>query len=277
VVEKKGQSAMSTTGTASHWASGDAYEPYVGRWSREVAPVFLAWLAVPAEARWLDVGCGTGALSATLLKAGRPAKVVAIDQSAAFVTYARAHVTDPRARFVIGNARALPVPSATFDAVVAGLVLNHVPEPAVAVAEMARAASPGGVVAAYVWDYADGMHLMRRFWDVATALDPAARELDEGRRSSSICQPDALADLFGNAALHDVQTRAIDIPTVFRDFDDYWTPFLGGQGPAPAYTVALSDTRREALRDRLRTELPIDADGSIRLTARAWAVRGERR
>jgi len=141
---------------------------------------------------------------------------------------------------------------------------------------MARVSRPGGTVAAYVWDYSGGMELMRRFWDAAVALDPAARDLDEGRRFGAICRPEILADLFRDAGLRRVEACAVDVPTLFRDFDDYWTPFLGGQGPAPGYAMALSEDRRDALRDRIRADLPIADDGSIPLVARAWAVRGER-
>jgi SAM-dependent methyltransferase len=160
-----------------------------------------------------------------------------------------------------------------FDAVVSGLTLNFVPEPDRAAAELARVAAPGGVVAAYVWDYAEGMAMMRYFWDAATALDPAAAELDEGRRFP-LCQPDALGRLWTGAGLADVEVRAIEVPTRFADFDDYWTPFLGGQGPAPGYVMSLDEERRDALRDLLHARLPSAQDGSIPLTARAWAVRG---
>jgi SAM-dependent methyltransferase len=267
---------LRTAGPNDIWETGDAYEAYVGRWSRAVARDFVAWLALPAGGRWLDVGCGTGALSATVLVTAAPAEIVGIDPSAGFVATARARLTDPRARFEIGDARALPVPSGTFEAVVSGLVLNFVPEPAAAVAEMARAARPDGIVALYVWDYVGGMELMRRFWDAAVALDPAAAELDEGPRFAAVCHPDALAGLFGDAGLREVETRAIDVPTRFRDFDDYWTPFLGGQGPAPAYAMSLSADRRDDLREYLHSDLPAASDGSISLTARAWAVRGTR-
>jgi SAM-dependent methyltransferase len=202
--------------------------------------------------------------------------VVGIDPSAGYLAYARAHQPDPRVRFAVGDARSLPVPPAAFDAVATGLVLNFVPDPAGAAAELVRAARPGGRVGAYVWDYAGGMEFMRRFWDAAAALDPAARELDEGRRFAAVCHPDTLSDLFAGAGLQNVETRAVDVPTVFRDFDDYWTPFLGGQGPAPGYVVALSAERRTALRERLRADLPVAPDGTIPLTARTWAVRGER-
>jgi hypothetical protein len=118
------------------------------------------------------------------------------------------------------------------------------------------------------------MELMRCFWDAAVALDPAALDLDEGSRFP-LCRPEPLAQLFAEAGLQRVETRAIDVPTVFRDFDDYWKPFLGGQGPAPGYALSLDEARRGALRERLHSRLPVSQDGSIQLMARAWAVRGE--
>jgi hypothetical protein len=114
---------------------------------------------------------------------------------------------------------------------------------------------------------------MRHFWDAAVALDPAAGDLDEGRRFP-LCRPEPLRALFHAAGLRDVATRAIDVPTYFRDFNDYWSPFLGGQGPAPGYAMSLTAVRRAALRDRIQARLPFESDGSIQLIARAWAVRG---
>ena len=255
------------------WSAGDSYEPYVGRWSRLVARVFLEWLAVPEGRDWLDVGCGTGALTQTILDRTRPRSVKGIDASPGFVEHAKARVAGGRGSFEVGDAQSLPIDAATFDAAVAGLALNFVPQPPRAVAEMARVVRPGGVVAAYVWDYAGKMELMRYFWDVAVALDPPVREIDEGRRFP-ICQPEPLVQLFAKAGLQDVDVRAVDVPTAFQDFDDYWSPFLGGQGPAPGYAMSLSEARRNALRDRIRSTLPIGKDGAIRLIARAWAVRG---
>jgi SAM-dependent methyltransferase len=167
------------------WASGDAYEPYVGRWSRLVGGQFIGWLGVPPKREWLDVGCGTGALCEVILASASPSHVVGIDPSDGFISFARHKVTDPRATFQVGDAQALPVADASFDAAVAGLV-----------------------------------------------------------------------------------------PTIFKDFDDYWMPFLGGQAPAPGYCMSLSEDRRAVLRDRIRASLPTRDDGSIHLIARAWAVRG---
>lgn len=254
------------------WADGDAYERYVGRWSRLVAREFLVWLDVPAGQRWLDVGCGTGALVEAILASESPETVTGVDRSEGFIGHARARVRDRRATFQTGNATALPVEDAAFGAAVSALVLNFVPEPARMVAEMLRAVRAGGVVAAYVWDYAGEMQLMRRFWDAAVALDPAAVARDEANRFP-MCRPDALAALFREAGADAVETRAIDVSTRFRDFDDYWSPFLSDVAPAPGYVMSLSAERRSALREELRGRLPVAADGSIGLLARAWAVR----
>lgn len=257
------------------WAIGAAYEPYVGRWSRLVAREFVSWLGVAPGGRWLDLGCGTGALTGTILATAKPEIALGMDSSAGFARYAREKVGRPRTHFLVGDARAFPCRDASFDAVVSGLVINFVPTPGQAVREMVRAARSGGVVAAYVWDYAGEMQLMRHFWDAAVALDPAVAELDEGRRFP-LCRPEPLGMLLRESGLREVEVSAIDVPTHFRNFDDYWSPFLGGQGPAPTYAMSLAEERRAALRERIRASLPFESDGSIRLVARAWAVRGLR-
>jgi SAM-dependent methyltransferase len=236
------------------WAAGDAYEAYVGRWSRRVAAEFVAWLDAPAGGRWVDVGCGTGALATTALRASAPASVVGVDSSTAFLRVARAADPDPRLAFAGGSAMSLPLPDGVADVVTSGLVLNFVPDPSVAVAELARIAAPGGTVAAYVWDYAEGMEFMRRFWDAAAELDPASAELDEGRRFS-VCRPDALRELWTASRLTGVEARGIEVPTDFADFDDLWQPFLGATGPGPTYVSTLADDHRDALRERLRTKV----------------------
>ena len=232
------------------------------------------------------MGCGTGALSETILTEAAPAAVHGIDPSQNYLALAREQVRDPRVHFEVGDARQLPVASATNDVVVSGLVLNFIPDLRSGLAEMVRVTKPGGTVAAYVWDYAGKMELMRYFWDAAVALKPEARERDEtigpiyfelveGRRFL-ICQPDPLRNLFTEARLREVEIESIDVPTHFRDFDDYWSPFLGGQFPAPDYVMSLSEKDRAALRERIRVTLPFSDDGTIRLMARAWAVRGKR-
>lgn len=255
------------------WASGDRYEPYMGRWSRLVAERFVDWLRAPAAGRWLDVGGGTGALTGAVLAAAAPASVLAVDRSPAFVAHARRRLAGAGTGFAVADAGALPVRDAGVDVVVSGLVLNFVPDPAAAAAELARVCRPGGTVAVYLWDYAEGMQMLRLFWDAAVALDPAVADRAEVRRFP-LCRPEPLAALLASAGLADVAVTPVTVPTPFRDFDDYWTPFLGGQGPAPSYYAGLTADRQRRLRDRLDATLPRAADGSVPLSARAWAARG---
>jgi SAM-dependent methyltransferase len=255
------------------WNKGDPYEQYVGRWSQFVADDFLSWLNLPPSLRWLDIGCGTGALTAAISEKCRPAQLIGIDPSEGFLAKARARL-EGKATFRVANALEIPLQDAETDVVVSGLVLNFIPDPAVGLAEMRRMAIPGGTIAAYVWDYAGRMELMRHFWDVAVELNHNARALDEGVRFP-LCEPKALEKAFRQAGLSDIHVAPIDIATRFRDFNDYWSPFLGGQGPAPSYAMSLDETSRNRLRDRIRERLPTESDGSVPLVARAWAIRGQ--
>ncbi len=264
---------MSTTD--DRWAAGNAYDAYMGRWSRLVAAEFLRWLAPAPGGHFLEVGCGTGALTASIAKLCDPASIVACDQSAPFVEHARSRLSDARVTFVAAPAIALPERSGGFDVIVSGLVLNFVPEVDAALAAMRERTRQGGTVAAYVWDYAGGIEFLRYFWEEVVASDANAASLDEARRFGD-WHREHLASLFKGAGLLRVESAPLDVATTFQDFDDFWQPFLGGTGPAPAYVASLTEPNRTALAERLRVRLPADGDGSIRLRARAWAVRGAR-
>lgn len=255
------------------FANGAAYENYVGRWSRMIAPQFLQWLAMPPAQCWLDVGCGTGALSDAIVQKYLHTSVKGVDSSAGFVAFAQGHVRDERITFQVGNAQDLPVDTDSVDIAVSGLMLNFAPQPQRVVEELARVVKPGGIVSLYVWDYSGIMQLMTYFWAAVVALDPQAAALDEGRRFS-ICNPSALTMLFQVANLQNIEVQGIEINTHFNNFDDYWQPFLGGQGSAPTYVSSLGDDQRAALREKLRAELPFASDGTLTLVARAWAIRG---
>jgi len=260
-------------GNGDSWAAGDAYEAYMGRWSRLVAREFLEWLRVDPGLHWLEVGCGTGALTAAIQSACAPASIVACDQSAGFVEHARARREDSRITFVTRAADALPSRSGGFGVVVSGLVLNFVAEPRSALEAMRERLSQGGIVAAYLWDYGGGIDFLRYFWEEAVASDRAASAADESRRFAA-WQPPHVAALFEAAGLAAIETATLTVPTSFANFDDYWQPFLGGTGPAPSYVAALADAQRDSLKERLRARLPTADDGSIRLEARAFAIRG---
>ena len=256
-----------------NWGSADPYELYVGRWSRKVATEFLAWISVPPGAAWADVGCGTGVLAECILAQCEPKSIAGVDKADGFVSSARKNVTDLRVTLGTADATALPWDNDIFDATVAGLVLNFVPDHRAMANEMTRVTKPGGKVAAYVWDYGRGMEMLRHFWDAAIAVSPENSNLDQAERFP-ICQPEPLQALFRDIGLGSVSCRAIDVPMVFRDFSDYWTPFLGKQGTAPTHLASVDVTIREKIRTVLESRLVPSKDGTIRLRARAWAVEG---
>jgi len=245
----------------------------MGRWSRRLARAFVGWVQPTRSAHWLELGCGTGALTSTICDLSEPASIIACDPSAPFVEHARAHVRDPRATFIVAGSDALPRRDGGFDVAVSGLVLNFLPNPDAALVSIRERLRPGGTVAAYVWDYAEGMECLRLFWDEAVALDSSAVALHEGKRFP-FCNASALTSLFRGAGLAQVETHAFEIPTDFTTFDDYWTPFLRGTGPAPSYVASLDPDRRELLREQLERRLPAPKDGRIPLRARAWTIRG---
>lgn len=260
---------------ADTFSNAQAYEVYVGRWSRFVAGRFIAWLNVPSGGTWLDVGAGTGILTQVILEAASPTKVVGVDLSQDYIAFARQRIHDERVELRVGDAAAIAFESPEFDAAVAGLVLNFVPAPEKAAKSMVDAVRAGGTVAAYVWDYSGQMEMMRHFWDAALKVDPASAELDAGGQFA-ICHPDNLRELFESVGLSAVEVTPIDVETRFQNFDDYWLPFLGAQGSVAKYLRSLNNDTLNAIRDQLRAQLPTTADGAIPLMARAWAVKGQK-
>ena len=240
-----------------------------------MAPVFVEWLGVPGRGRWLDVGCGTGALIQSILDGGSPTEVVGVDPSSPYIAYAREQIRDARVRFEVGTAQSLPVASNQYDAVVSGLVIQHLPalDRRSAIQESLRAARTGGLVGGYVWDYQDGMEIRRRFWEAASAVHPIESDIDE-RTRYPICQPDLLEHLFVRAGLNAVEVAPLVITARFADFDDYWQPFLSGYGVASTYLLGLESSEQVKIRARLQQDVPTASDGSIVLPVRAWGVKG---
>ena len=253
------------------WGAADAYEQYMGRWSRKIAPLFVDWLSASQEKRWADIGCGTGQLSLQIASKCNPSHQVGIDKSEGFLTQAKKNV--PSAEFRVCDAQNIDLPDNEADYAVSGLVLNFVTDKAKALSEMARIVRPEGTVGLYVWDYAGQMQIMRYFFDTARLIDPKSSAYDDGI-NASICRPKALSDAFAAAGLSDVETTAIDIPAAFVNFQDYWKPFLGGTGSAPKYCMSLDENTRNKIRDGVRAKLPTGPDGEILLAVRAWAVKG---
>jgi SAM-dependent methyltransferase len=253
------------------WEAGNAYEAYMGRWSRLVAASFIEWLSIAPGGVWLDVGCGTGALTAAICEVADPLAVTGVDQSRRFVAHAADLSCVDKADFAVADAAALPFADGIFDVAVSGLVLNFLPDPVTALLEQSRVVAPSGTVAAFVWDYAEGMRLLRLFWDVARRQAPVAAVLDERVRFPE-ATPKGLVRLFERAGLEPLATTALEVECGFRDFDELWAPFLSGHGPAPGYVAGLDDVERASLRDAFAHALPTGADGSIHLSARAWAI-----
>jgi ubiquinone/menaquinone biosynthesis C-methylase UbiE len=255
------------------WSAGNSYDRYMGRWSRMIAPRFLEWLAVPDDREWLEIGCGTGALSKAILAKCQPRHLAAIDPSEGFLAHARVNVPDTRVVFQVGDAQDLPFGAGSWDIVVSALVLNFIPDRLKALSEMRRVARPGATIAFYVWDYpGGGIEFMRAFWSAAARLDPQASDLTEDKRFP-FCTREQLTGLVREAGLTAVESTALEVPTVFTRFEDYWEPFTLGAGPAPGYCASLDPEMRRRLRHRLEASLPRQPDGSIHLKARAWAVK----
>ena len=253
------------------WNSSDAYDRYMGRWSRKAAPLFLNWLDAPAENSWVYMGCGSDGLTHQIATNCSPSQLLGIDSPEGFLKAAKGQV--PSAEFRVGSAVKLEIPDSSMDFAVCGLVLNFVPAGGKVISEMAHIVRPGGTVASYVWDYAGHTPIMRCFFDAALAIDTGASAFDDGV-NAPICRPQPLKDAFGFAGLVDVETTAIDIPTPFVDFDDYRSPFMGGTGSAPRYCMSLEDSVRNQIETSIQAKLPTGPDGEILLAARAWAVKG---
>lgn len=255
------------------WNEGDPYEYFMGRWSSLMSVEFLKWLNLPSNLNWLDVGCGTGALSKAIELHNAPKELSGIDPSIGFIEKARFR-NFKKAEFQVGNVEDLPFVNESFDVTVSGLVMNFFPDLEIALSELKRVTRHGGIIASYVWDYAGKMEFLRHFWDAASQIDSNSHELDEGNRFR-ICNSDNLINVFENANLKEVESVKLDIDTVFKDFDDYWNPFLGLQGPAPSYLASLNKGLRQDLKNNIKERLQFESNGSIKLLGRAIAIRGK--
>ena len=250
-----------------------AYERFMGRWSRSLAPLFVRFAGVRDGDALLDVGSGTGALTAAVAKIAPSSRIVGIDPAAPYVALAQSQLGSSLIQFEVGDAQQMRFDVATFDRTLSLLVVNFIPDSRKALREMKRVTKPSGTIAAAVWDYGEGMEMLRAFWDEAVALTPANAAKDE--RHMPLCRRGDLTALWRDEGLQDVVEEALTIETRFASFDDFWAPFLEKQGPAGGYAASLTAEGREALRLRLRRRLlGAGPDKVIVMHARAWAVRG---
>jgi ubiquinone/menaquinone biosynthesis C-methylase UbiE len=268
------QGAKVTEAEAKMFAISAGYERFMGRWSRILAPEYIAFAGVKNGDRVLDVGTGTGSLGSAIEAQMPSSRIVGVDPSEGFITYARKNAKSGRAHYEVGDAQALKFKDASFDDTLALLVMNFIPDHGKAIGEMRRVTRPQGIVSACVWDYNEGMQMLRFFWDEAVALDPSIEPKDE--RHMKLSRQGQLAGLWKKAGLVNVEEKPLVIDQAYLSFDDYWGPFTKGAGPGGAFVVSLPADRRQQLEARLRKRLLGDrADGAFVLKARAWCVRGE--
>jgi len=251
----------------------EAYEVEMGRWSRHLASLFIEFVGVRDGDRVVDVGCGTGSLSATLARVTRASKIIGIDPSKSFIEYARTQIVDPRVTFEVGDAQNLPYPDDSFDRALGLLVVNFIPDAPKAVNEMRRVTKSRGVIATTMWDGSRANELNQCMWEAAAAVDPTVKRPAERRRSYNSAE--TLSDLLKGAGLTDIEVSALTMPCQFASFDELWQRYLSGEGPSGAYVVGLTEDLREALRQKLRQDvLHGGGNGQFTLQAKAWAVRG---
>jgi len=255
--------------TAIRFDDGAAYERFMGRWSRAAGALFLDWLAPPAQARWLEVGCGTGAFTGLVRERGQPSAIVAVDPAPEQIAHARRRLDADAIAFHVAAAEALPCSDASHDIVVSALALNFIADRPAGMREMQRVTCAGGMIAAYVWDFAGGrmphapmIGALRRL-DIDAPAPPGGEE----------CALSALGDLFAGAGLAGIETTALDIEVTYPDFAAFWTAQTPSFSPTTRQIARLAEPQRARLEEVLRAALPVRSDGSIAYPARAHAVK----
>jgi SAM-dependent methyltransferase len=255
------------------FADAEAYEQFMGRWSRLLATLLLDFAGISDGWHVLDVGSGTGSMSMEIASRRPQCRIVGVDPSNEYVAYSQARFRNDTVRFQVGDAQSLSFSDSTFDAGVSLLAFNFIPDPGRALAELRRVTRPAGRISAAVWDYDDGMQMLRIFWKSAAELEPTANQADE--RWMRLCRRNELTSLWKEGGLTRVEEEPLEIQMRFTSFDDFWQPFLKRQGPAGAFVHQLAPERQNALRDQVWRRLPKAAQhGGFELKGRAWAVKG---
>lgn len=260
------------TETRVAFEDGDAYDRYMGRWSRAIGERFLEWLDPPRNCQWLDVGCGTGAFTQLIIDRAAPGKVIGVDPSPAQVEHSKRKVPAPQADFRAGSALDLPFGAGEFDVVVSALVIHFLPDRSKGLREMLRVTRPGGIVGGYTWRRSSTINdapygpLARGVTDIVgdVMLSPTVPE----------AMPDGLLATLTEAGYRNIDVTTIEASQTFRDFEDYWTSQTGTfPHPVAKSAAALSGHERDRLRDMVRTALPAAADGTITYSARCTAFK----
>jgi SAM-dependent methyltransferase len=266
---------QSVTKPGYHATDGGAYQVFLGRWTERLADALLGSLEIPPDGALLDVGCGTGSLAFAMANRWPGRHVSGVDIAEPYIAFARARAVSGRPAFDLADISSLPYPDGAFAGTAAQLVLNFVPNPAAALAEMRRVTRPGGLVAATVWDFRGGLVYQRMFWDTATVLDANAASVRDRLFSAPLALPDGLPKLFAECGLRAVRLQSVTIRMEYTSFSDYWEPLCGGQGPVGTYVVQLEPTLRGRIVEAVRLAyLSGTPDGPRSLTATAWLTSG---
>jgi SAM-dependent methyltransferase len=262
-------------GSSYHATDGAAYEVFLGRWTRRLAQPLLDFAEFPDAGALLEVGCGTGSLATAMAARWPQRRVLGVDIAAPYVEFARAQAAAGNLAFEVADAARLPFADSSFAGAAAQLVLNFVPDPLAALAEMRRVTVPGGRIVAAVWDFRGGLVYQRIFWDTAAGIDAGAAHARDKLFSGALALPDGLVDLFKSAGLDQIERASITIRMNYASFDDYWQPLGGGQGPVGTYLAGLDGDLRARIAQAVATAYRSGApDGPRSMTATAWAVRG---
>jgi SAM-dependent methyltransferase len=261
----------------SDFSNPRAYETWMGRWSERLAPLFLEFAELKEPGRYLDVGSGTGVFARYILEEIDDSEVLGLEPSSSYVEFARRKISDPRVSFQVGDAQEIPFEDDAFDASLALLVLQEIPDAKKAVSEMRRVTRSGGCIAACQWDFVSGMPSLSYFWETVSEILPKEQAIQDARERvpAGYSNVDALAGLWANSNLINVKTAELEIQMEFVSFEDYWGPFLGGATPTSSYAATLTDDQQAALANRLRSRiLENGPDRSFSIPATALAVRG---
>jgi SAM-dependent methyltransferase len=266
--------SINLTGTTEKWDNTQGYEMYVGRWSSLLSIDFVNWLNARSNLKWLEIGCGTGALTKAIAEKCTPSYLLAIDKSDSYIEKAKENVNSGNVSFLNIDINSCPL-NEKFHYITSGLVLNFVPKFGDMLRKLMNNLEPGGEISSFVWDYGGHYQPMRHFWNAACEIIPGSEKFDAGR-NFDICTKENLIRLFEGIGLNDIQFTTIERIATFQNFDDYWLPIISAQGSVTEFISTLKEAEKEKLKEHLKRKLPIAFNGEIKLVISVLAAKGRK-